>query len=248
MIIIIPMSSCSHQSDSTELTISAAASLTNVMEEIVDLYEEKEAIRITINLGGSGSLSEQIIQGAPADVFLSASTDKFQRAVDAGSIDTSTIRPLLSNQLVWIQRKDTQHQSLASLEKIAIGIPASVPAGYYAKQALVNADIYQSIQSKIVQTKDVRQVVQYVQSENVDVGIAYQTDAMQFQDIAINHQLPLGDYSDIIYPVGITQQAQNREAAEKFLAFLQTDQVQQIFQKYGFSTVGEVDGSLFSTD
>ncbi|WP_058306168.1 molybdate ABC transporter substrate-binding protein [Gracilibacillus massiliensis] len=239
------------QSEEQEITISAAASLIDVLEEVIDLFEQEHpSIQVSVNLGGSGSLSQQIIQGAPVDVFLSASIDKFEQVRQEGLMDEEFIEPLMMNKLVWIQAKDTSPlKSIEQINKLAIGTPETVPAGQYAKEAFTDSGIFTKLESKLVYTKDVRQVLQYVESENVDTGIVYQTDAKISDKVNINHELPLGEYDPIIYPVGILKNSQQKEAAKTFYQFLQTEEVIELFKQYGFLEVdGDIDGSIFSTN
>ncbi|SHN27160.1 molybdate ABC transporter substrate-binding protein [Gracilibacillus kekensis] len=239
------------QSKEQEITISAAASLTDVLEEVVILFEQEyPSIQISLNLGGSGALSQQIIQGAPADIFLSASIDKFDLVRHEGLLDGQFIQPLVMNKLVWIQAKGTtSFKTIDQINRIAIGTPESVPAGKYAKEAFTDIEIFTKLESKFVYTKDVRQVLQYVETENVDAGIVYQTDAEISEAVQINKELPLGEYDPIIYPVGILKETQQKEAAETFYRFLQTEEVIELFKQYGFLEIdGDIDGSIFSTN
>ncbi|WP_443129291.1 molybdate ABC transporter substrate-binding protein [Gracilibacillus sp. D59] len=236
------------QPEEEEITISAAASLTDAINEAVQQFEKEHPhIKVAINLGGSGALSQQIMQGAPADIFFSASLDHFDRILQAGLIEDGQARALLTNELVWVQPKDDQLvTSIDHFNKIAIGTPETVPAGNYAKQALTAQGIYNDIEKKLVFTKDVRQVVQYVESGNVDAGMVYRTDAMISDKVQLNETLPIGEYDDIIYPVGMIKKTQ---AAETFYQYLQSEEALDIFKQYGFQEIdGDIDGSIFSTD
>ncbi|WP_018932364.1 molybdate ABC transporter substrate-binding protein [Gracilibacillus lacisalsi] len=246
LLALILLTAC--QQEKEELTISAAASLTDALQEIVQQFEDENPhITVSLNLGGSGSLSQQIIQGAPADIFFSASVPHFERVLQEGLIEEESARALLANQLVWIQPQNVQlATTVESFDQMAIGTPETVPAGNYAKQALVAQGIYKEIEEQLIFTKDVRQVVQYVESNNVDAGIVYQTDAMISDKVQINETLPLGEHEPIIYPVGIIKDSQ---AVEAFYNYLQSEAALEIFQQYGFQEIdGDTDGSIFSTD
>ncbi|WP_208591311.1 molybdate ABC transporter substrate-binding protein [Gracilibacillus suaedae] len=236
------------QQEEEEITISAAASLTDTLQEIVQQFEEENPhINVSLNLGGSGSLSQQIIQGAPADIFFSASVPHFDRVLQAGLIKEENARALLANELVWIQpQSDQPATTVGSFDQMAIGTPETVPAGNYAKQALTAQGIYQEIKEKLIFTKDVRQVMQYVETSNVDAGIVYRTDALISDKVQINETLPLGKHEPIIYPVGIIEDSQ---AVEAFYNYLQSAKALDIFQQYGFQEIdGDTDGNIFSTD
>src|SRR5699024_9013308 len=171
--------------ENVTLTISAAASLQNALGDIQKKYEQEYPyVKLLFNYGGSGTLQQQIVQGAPVDIFFSASEDKFNTLIDKGLINKQDKVDLLHNELVLIIPKDrkntiTDFTSLTTntVSKVALGIPTSVPAGQYGKQALTHMNIWNTLEKKIVYAKDVRQVLTYVETKNVDAGIVYQTDA-----------------------------------------------------------------------
>lgn len=243
------MSGCSTETE--EITVSAAASLTDALDEVIDVYNKDHPnVEIHVNLGGSGTLSQQIVQGAPVDLFFSASLEMFNRVVEEGMIDKKDAIPLLSNQLVWIQSKDQAIvESIEEMNKIAIGTPETVPAGAYAQQALTSQKLYDQVKDKLVFTKDVRQVLQYVESENVNAGIVYKTDALQSEKVMVNEELSIGEHDAIIYPVGIINNSKEKDTTNSFLTFLQSNEAIKIFKEYGFNEIdGDIDGSIFSTN
>lgn len=243
------MSGCSTETE--EITVSAAASLTDALDEVIDVYNKDHPnVEIHVNLGGSGTLSQQIIQGAPVDLFFSASLEMFNRVVEEGMIDKEDAIPLLSNQLVWIQSKDQAIvESIEEMNKIAIGTPETVPAGAYAQQALTSQKLYDQVKDKLVFTKDVRQVLQYVESENVNAGIVYKTDALPSEKVMVNEELSIGEHDAIIYPVGIINNSKEKDTTNSFLTFLQSNEAIKIFKEYGFNEIdGDIDGSIFSTN
>ncbi|MCQ6557292.1 molybdate ABC transporter substrate-binding protein [Paenibacillus mendelii] len=229
--------------DTVELTVSAAASLTDALKEIQTLYEkEHSSIKLVFNLGASGALQQQIEQGAPADLFLSAATKNMKALVDKQLIDSDKHQNILKNELVAVVPLDAQlnitsEQDLQQdgLNKIAIGIPESVPAGSYAKEALTSANLWDGLQSKIVQAKDVRQVLQYVETGNVDVGFVYKTDALTSSKVKVAFKVDPKSYSPVNYPIGIVKATKHAQEAEDFYAYLQTDEALDVFIKYGFS-------------
>ena len=183
--------SAAKEGESVELTISAAASLQDALKEIEKQYKEKEpTIQLSFNFGASGALQQQIEQGAPADLFFSAAEDKFQTLVKKGFINEKEGKNLLGNELVLVVPKDsalTKFQDLKDekIKKIALGTPESVPAGKYAKASLTYENLWNDVQNKIVFTKDVRQVLTYVETGNVDAGIVYKTDALVSDKVKI---------------------------------------------------------------
>lgn len=229
--------------ESVELTISAAASLTDALGEIQKIYASKSSnIKLVFNFGASGALQQQIEQGAPADLFLSAATKNMKALVDKGLIDSGEQQNLLANELVAVVPYDSEsniasEQDLqkAELKIIAIGIPESVPAGNYAKEALTNAKLWDSLQAKMVQAKDVRQVLQYVETGNADLGFVYKTDALTSSKVKIAFDVDASSYSPVNYPIGIVKATKHTEEAKAFYHFLQTDEALDVFKKYGFS-------------
>ncbi|WP_080848836.1 molybdate ABC transporter substrate-binding protein [Cytobacillus gottheilii] len=222
----------------TELTVSAAASLQNVLNEIkTDFENDHKNINLTFNFGGSGSLQQQISQGAPADMFFSAAEDKFQILVEEGKIEDGI--DLIGNDLVLIVSKDTastvsSFEDLLTLETISIGTPETVPAGMYAKEALTNMGLWDKVNGNIVYAKDVRQVLTYVETGNVDAGIVYRTDGSVSEEVEIVASAPEGTHKDIIYPVGILKESDHQEESKLFYDYLQSEQTMKIFNKYGF--------------
>jgi molybdate transport system substrate-binding protein len=229
--------------ETVDLTISAAASLTDAMKEIETKYELAHPyIELNFNFGASGALQQQIEQGAPADIFVSAATKNMNALVDENLIASGDQKNLLQNSLVAIVPADgtstvTNETDLISdsIKTVAIGIPESVPAGTYAKEALTNAKLWDELGSKLVQGKDVRQVLQYVETGNADAGFVYKTDALTSDQVKIAFEVDKNNYTPANYPVGIIEGTKHRTEAEQFYAYLQTPEVLDIFAKYGFS-------------
>lgn len=226
-----------------ELTISAAASLQDALEELQTIYEKKhESIKILFNFGGSGALQQQILQGAPVDLFLSAAEDKFDALVEEGMIDRQQGTDLLANELVLVVPKHNVQQihsfeDLQQAGKLALGTPETVPAGQYGMDTLKNMQLWDSLESKVVYTKDVRQVLTYTETENVDAGIVYRTDALVSDKVDIVATADKSMHAPIIYPVGVLKASKHTKEAEDFYQFLQTDDAMSVFKKYGFKGV-----------
>lgn len=230
-------------SKKVDLTISAAASLKDAMDVIQQNYQEQHPeVELKLNFGGSGSLQQQISQGAPVDLFFSAAEDKFDLLVEDGSIAKEDGVDLLGNELVLIVPKGDQSiqgfEDLvkADIGKISIGTPETVPAGNYAKESLEKTDIWKDVEEKVVYAKDVRQVLSYVETGNVSAGIVYKTDALVSDKIDIIASADPATHSPIIYPVGIIKDSKNYEAAKEFYAYLQSDDALKVFEEYGFTT------------
>ncbi|WP_407271309.1 molybdate ABC transporter substrate-binding protein [Radiobacillus sp. PE A8.2] len=251
LLIIVWLTGCalSESEQPLEVTVSAAASMTDAMTEIVDLFEnEHPEIKILLNIGSSGALQQQILQGAPVDVYVSAAEDKFERLVLEGMIDDTHATNLLGNSLVLIQPKEAD-QKLTSFEdldssdisKLAIGTPETVPAGKYAKETLISGGIYDRLQQqgKLVFAKDVRAVLTYVETGNVDAGIVYHTDALTSENIKIVAFAEERNHTPIVYPVGVINGGTHHDQAVDFYQFLKGEQAMSIFEQYGFVSMVE---------
>lgn len=229
--------------ETVELTISAAASMTDALTEIQKTYEAKnQNIKLSFNFGASGALQQQIEQGAPADLFLSAAVKNMTALVDKQLIDANQQVNLLNNELVVVVPADgkTSIENVTDLTKtevktVAIGIPESVPAGNYAKEALTNAKLWDALQAKSVQAKDVRQVLQYVETGNADAGFVYKTDALTTDKVKVAFTVDSATYKTIQYPIGIVKATKHSQEAEDFYTYLQSQEALDVFVKYGFT-------------
>jgi len=226
-----------------QLTISAAASLTDALKEIQEAYEaNNNGVKLNFNLGASGALQQQIEQGAPADLFLSTAPKNMKALVDKQFIDSNNQKTILINKLVVvipaegkITIRSAEDLVNAEVKTIAIGIPESVPAGSYAKEALINAKLWDTLQQKTVQGKDVRQVLQYIETGNADAGFVYKTDALTSQKAKIAFEVDPKTYAAVEYPFGIVNESKHPEEAADFYTYLQSKEALDIFIKYGFS-------------
>jgi len=223
------------------ITVSAAMSLKDTIEEVVALYEKKEDVDITLNLGSSGSLQHQIEQGAPADVFVSAGKKQMDELERQGLIEKSTRKNILRNKMVLITPNNNPliegFESLVRPEvlKISIGAPDTVPAGRYARQILESLELWDQLQPKLIFAKNVRQVLHYVETGNVDAGIVYLSDAMTSKKIKITAQADNDLYEPVIYPAALISNSNDKEAALDFLHYLVEPEAAEIFKKYGFT-------------
>ncbi|WPK12172.1 molybdate ABC transporter substrate-binding protein [Lysinibacillus louembei] len=240
-ILLVGCSSQTANDEAVELTISAAASLQDALEELTATYtNEHPNVTITYNFGGSGTLQQQILQGAPVDLFFSAAENKFDELVDEGFIDQKQGTKLLANELVLVvpanNTKNIQSfKELKNAEKIALGTPDNVPAGQYGMEVLQNLELWHELEAKVVYTKDVRQVLTYVETENVDAGLVYKTDALISDKVEIVATAASDTHTPIIYPVGILKDSKQTTDATDFYEFLQSDAAMEIFEKYGFN-------------
>ena len=227
----------------TELTVSAAISLKDALDEVKQVYgSANPGVSLAMNYGGSGTLQIQIEQGAPVDIFLSAAPKQMDALAAKGLLLDGTRGDLLRNDVVLIVPKDSSlqiasFQDLArtDIKKVALGEPATVPAGQYAKEVLTSLGIYDAVNAKAVLAKDVRQVLTYVETGNVDAGIVYATDALSSSKVNVVATAPENSHDPVIYPAAVVKDSKNPAAARAFLDFLSGAQARTIFQKYGFA-------------
>ncbi|MDD3653373.1 MAG: molybdate ABC transporter substrate-binding protein [Desulfotomaculaceae bacterium] len=245
MIFVLSFAGCGEKKEqlATEpvnLTISAAASLQDAMAELKPIYEiQHQDVTLTYNLAASGVLQKQIEEGAPSDLFISAGKSQMDALSQKGLIIDASRKDLLGNELVLIAGKDSNLTGFdgltdASVKKISIGTPETVPAGKYAKEVLTNLRLWEQLQSRMVPAKDVRQVLTYVETGNVDAGLVYRTDAITSSNIKIIAAAPAGSSEPIVYPMAVVNGAAQQKEAEAFAAFLTSDEAVKVFEKYGF--------------
>ena len=243
-LLALAIASCGRPDGPMTLTVSVAASLQNAMNELAPLYERSQpGVKLIFNFGGSGALAQQIESGAPADVFLSAAPKPMDVLASKGLILPDTRRDLLHNQLVLIVSRDSpgpdSFQALAGdkVKLIALGDPSSVPAGDYGRQVLETLGIWASVQPKLVLAKDVRQVLSYVETGNVEAGIVYATDARESEKVLVAATAPAGSHAPIVYPVAVTRDSHDAAAARAFVAYLAGRDAGAVFTRHGFTTV-----------
>lgn len=230
------------RTETTELTVSVAASLQNAMRDLAPVFEQtRPQTKLSFNFGGSGTLAQQIEQGAPADVFLAAAPKPMDELAAKGLLLDGTRLDLLRNEVVLIAPKDSA--GLASFDGlrapavklIALGEPASVPAGDYGRQVLSALHLWDAVQGKLVLAKDVRQVLTYVETGEADAGIVYATDAQESPKVRVAAIAPADSHAPVIYPVAVLRDSRNAAAARTFAAFLAGRQAREIFIRHGFT-------------
>jgi molybdate transport system substrate-binding protein len=221
--------------------VSAAASLTDVLQEIAPAYEKQSGDGILFNFGASSMLARQIQEGAPADLFISADELRMDQLQQRDLVVKKTRRSILSNTLVIIvpgesRLKITSPSDLADpgIRNIAVAEPQTVPAGIYAKQYLRKVRVWDRITYKVIPTDNVRAALAAVESGNAETGIVYKTDAMISRAVRIAYEVPKGEGPDISYPAAVVAESEQQPAAQRFLDYLQSPPAQELFKKYGF--------------
>lgn len=224
-----------------ELTVSAAASLTNAFKDIAQQYEAQHAgIKVLLNFGASGALLQQMAKGAPVDIFASADQETMDMAVKQGLVAAAERKDFVRNTLVLVVPSDSklplkqlQDLNQAGVQKIAIGNPASVPVGRYTQHALETEKLWTAVQPKTISTQNVRQSLDYVARGEVDAGFVYATDAGVMKDkVKVAFTVPLD--SAIRYPIAKTTGSTNGDEARRFISYVLSPAGQAILSKYGF--------------
>ena len=227
----------------TEVTVFAAASLTDSLRELQVVYEKQTGVKIVLNLGASSTLARQIEEGAPADIFFSADEVKMDRLERQGMIVKATRQSRLSNSLVLIVAaaegapvRSPQDLAKTAIKRIALGDPKAVPAGVYARAYFERLGLWKTVSPKVVITENVRAALAAVEAGDAEAGIVYKTDARISKKIRVAFEVPPTEGPKISYPMALLKQARSPEAAEKLLAFLASESAANVFAKYGFLT------------
>ena len=231
--------------EETEILVAAAASLKNAYEDkLIPMFEEANpGVTVKGTYDSSGKLQTQIEEGLDADVFMSAATKQMKALDEEGMIASDTITDLLENKIVLIvpagnEKKLEKFEDIEKADSIALGDPASVPAGQYSEEALTNLGIWDKIQDKVSFGTNVTEVLNQVAAASADAGIVYATDAASMADqVEVVAEAPEGSLAKkVIYPVAVVKGTAHEEVAKEFVAFLQTDKAITVFEEYGFSS------------
>jgi molybdate transport system substrate-binding protein len=238
-----------------EITVFAAASLTNAFETAASAYEKKTGDKIRLSLASSSTLARQIAAGAPADIFISAN-EKWMDWLNAqGLLMPGSRHDLLTNRLVLVAPQDStltpvtigENTDLSALigsdDRIAIGDPDHVPAGIYAKQALTSLGQWQKVAPRLARADNVRAALALVERGEAPIGIVYQTDARISDKVKIMGTFPEKSHPAITYPVALTGNM-SETSTMKFLLWLLGDDAGRIFTDYGFEPVATTQANV----
>lgn len=229
--------------EEVDLLISAAASMTDVLNEIKEAYKNVAPnVKLTYSFASSGALQTQIEEGAPVDIFISAAQKQMDALEEKDLIVKESRKTLLVNKVVLIAPIDSSI-SISSFEeaifdhvkKIGLGDPASVPVGQYSEEIFNNLNILEKITPKAVYGSDVRTVLTWVEAGEVDLGVVYLTDAAGSHKVRVVAEAPQGSHKEVIYPVALIKGSRNQDAARAFLDYLSTEEALIIFENHGFT-------------
>jgi molybdate transport system substrate-binding protein len=232
---------CLHTASlAAQVTVFAAASLTDSLQEIAGAYEKVSGDKIVFNFAASGVLARQIEEGAPADLFFSADQAWADALETKGLLVKATRTNLLANSLVIVTAADSaavlspRDLTNAAVQRVALGDPKTVPAGTYAKAYLEKSRLWTGVEPKVVPCENVRAVLAAVESGNVDAGLVYRTDAAISKEVRVVFEVLAGDAPKITYPAALVKDAPQPEAARKFLGYLAGNEAGAVFIRHGF--------------
>ena len=234
----------STKAESEEILIAAAASLKNAYEEdLIPMFQERyPQITVKGTYDSSGKLQTQIEEGLAADVFMSAAVKQMKALDEGGWIASETVVDLLENKIVLIvpagqEEGITAFEEIVKADSIALGDPESVPAGQYAREALLRLGLWEDVSAKASFGTNVTEILNQVAEASADAGIVYATDAAGMADkVSVVAQAPEVGLSDkVIYPVAVVKGTAHREAADCFVKFLTSQEAIEVFQSYGFT-------------
>jgi molybdate transport system substrate-binding protein len=241
-LLLLSLPSSAAESNKSTITVFAAASLTNALQELGDGFTKETAIPVRFSFAASSALAKQIENGAPADLFFSADIEWMDYLQSRNLIQTSTRHDVLSNQLVLIAPSDSKialkigpHFPLAATlgnGRLATGDPDSVPVGRYAREALTRLGVWNDIEARLVRTDSVRSALTFVDRGEASLGIVYATDAQIDKKVRIVDVFPSETHLPIVYPLALTRVA--KSAAIKFADYIDSSVGDAAFKRYGF--------------
>jgi molybdate transport system substrate-binding protein len=224
-----------------EITVFAAASLTDALKQVATAYQKHSADKILFNFAASSTLARQIEEGAPADIFFSADEARMDALEKKGLILKGTRKSRLSNSLVIVVAAEggalvdnPQDLGTERVKRLALADPKAVPAGIYAREYLRKQNLWRSVEPKVIPTENVRAALAAVEAGNAEAGIVYKTDAAISKRVKVACEIPAKDSPDISYPMAVVSGTRQPESARKFHQFLASEEAGKIFKLFGF--------------
>ncbi|MGK3127466.1 molybdate ABC transporter substrate-binding protein [Candidatus Pantoea formicae] len=242
---VLSVSMAGHAVAAEKITVFAAASLTNAMQDIATQYQKKSGVEVVSSFASSSTLARQIEQGAPADLFISADQQWMDYAVDKKSVVENTRYTLLGNDLVLIAPKSdsakavtinaqTDWKSLLKGERLAVGDPDHVPAGIYAKEALQKLGAWDTVSPLLAPANNVRAALALVERNESPYGIVYGSDAVASDKVQVVGHFPADSHKPVEYPMAVVKEHQNA-TVNAFYSYLQGPDAAAVFKQYGFT-------------
>ncbi len=232
--------------DEGKITVFAAASLTNAMQDIAAVYKKEKNVDVVSSFASSSTLARQIEAGAPADLVISADQKWMDYAIDKKAVDAASRVTLLGNSLVVVApkasaqgevaiNKETPWSSLLKGGRLAVGDPEHVPAGIYAKEALQKLGAWETLAPELAPAEDVRGALALVARNEAPLGIVYGSDAVAEKGVKVVGTFPEDSHKKVEYPVAIIDGHKNATVSA-FYDYLKGPQASAIFKRYGFTT------------
>lgn len=231
-----------------DVRVFAAASLKNALDDAAAAWARETGKKVVISYAASNVLAKQIEAGAPADIFFSADLDWMDYAATKNLIDGKSRVNLLANSLVLVAPRNSSAQvalhtgmdlaAILGTGRLAMGNVDAVPAGKYGKAALQNLRAWEGVKDKVAQAENVRAALLLVSRGEAPLGIVYKTDAMSDSNVKIDAIFPRESHPPIVYPLALTKDSMNADAAE-FFGFLRSAKAKPLFEKQGFGFTGE---------
>ena len=235
---------CAQEQRQNELSVFAAISLKDALTEIGATFIVENQVKVYYNFAASTTLQRQLENGAPGDVFISASPRQVVALETSGLLEAESRRNLLTNRLVLVADETAEisvetptNLVVPEISRIAIGHPDIVPAGAYAKEALAYFGLWETLRPKLIFGTDVRATLAYVTAGNVDIAVVYKTDTTLTEDINVLYQLPPKAYTPITYPAVVMKESPRKQLAHRFITYLQSMESGEIFEKHGFTVL-----------
>lgn len=234
-----------HAIAAENVTVFAAASLTNALQDIASEYEKGKDVKIVSSFASSSTLARQIEQGAPADLFISADQQWMDYASEKKTIDNGSRVTLLGNDLVLVAptgsqpqpvniSKTTDWKSLLKGQRLAVGDPDHVPAGIYAKEALQNLGAWEQLSPLMARSNSVRAALALVERNETPYGIVYGSDAIASKKVTVVGIFPKESHKPVEYPLAIVTD-HNNARVKAFYDYLKGPEAAVVFKKYGFA-------------
>ncbi|MEM6050861.1 molybdate ABC transporter substrate-binding protein [Erwinia sp. P7711] len=246
--VIVAATLCSLAGQATaaeNITVFAAASLTNALQEIADQYQQGKEVKIVSSFASSSTLARQIEQGAPADLFISADQQWMDYAVQKKTIDEASRFTLLGNELVLVAPTESKPQpvaisastdwkSLLKGQRLSVGDPDHVPAGIYAREALQKLGAWDSLSSQLAPGNSVRVALALVERNEAPYGIVYGSDAIASKKVTVVGTFPEKSHKPVEYPMAMVKD-HNSATVTAFYNYLKGPEAAAIFKRYGFT-------------
>ncbi|WP_045388749.1 molybdate ABC transporter substrate-binding protein [Vibrio rotiferianus] len=240
--LVATLSVSSAANAASDIKVYAASSMTNAIDDIAQKFEQQYDVKVTPVYGGSSSIARQILNGAPADVFISANTKWMNYLVKSNVIESDGVTNLVHNSLVLIaplassvtpfnfSDGNAWSQALDG-NRLALGNPVSVPAGMYARESLSHFGVWKQIERQVAPAKNVRLALALVERGEAPLGVVYKTDALLTKKVKVVGEFANDSHADIVYPGAIVKDSTQ---SKQFFEYLKSDDAKQVFMQYGF--------------